>query len=130
MPTTVTALTGVYDADGSLRGEISYAVGKVLGRRHCALCDITHGTVRPKASWLECHDSVDVPFEVVHLDERTPEIAAVSTGSTPCVLAHTDDGALVVLLGPSELEACGKDPVQLMRAIEDELARRGWSWPT
>jgi hypothetical protein len=42
----VVRLVGVYDADGTPRGEIAYWVGARLGRTHCALCDITHGPWR------------------------------------------------------------------------------------
>ena len=36
-------LVGVYDADGTPWGEVAYWVGARLGRRHCSLCEITHG---------------------------------------------------------------------------------------
>lgn len=126
---SVRALTGVYDADGSLRGEVAYVVGKLLGRRHCALCDITHGSLRPRPTWEACRTSVPVPFEVVHLDERTPEVRAASEGNTPCVLAHTDDG-VQVLLGPTDLEACAKDPARLVTAVEQAVDEGGLRWPT
>ncbi len=42
----VVRLIGVYDADGTLRGELGYWVGARLGRRHCSLCDITHALRR------------------------------------------------------------------------------------
>jgi len=123
----VHALTGVYDADGSLRGEVAYVVGKLLGRRHCALCDITHGSLRPRPTWEACRTSVRVPFEVVHLDERTPEVRAASEGHAPCVLAHTD-GGVELLLSSGDLEACAKDPARLVAAIEQRVDERGWTW--
>ncbi len=50
----VTTLFGVYDADATLWGEMSYWVGARLGVRHCGLCDITHDgskiTIRPTFS--------------------------------------------------------------------------------
>ncbi len=48
---TILRLVGVYDADGSLRGELAYWVRARLGRAHCALCDITHGAVRERREW-------------------------------------------------------------------------------
>ena len=47
---TVTALTGVHHADGSVIGELRYWIGARLGRAHCALCDITHGGARWRAA--------------------------------------------------------------------------------
>lgn len=43
----VVEVVGVYDADHTLAGEVAYVVGKLLGRRHCALCDVTHPLARP-----------------------------------------------------------------------------------
>jgi hypothetical protein len=117
----ITRLTGVYHAEGSLLGELRYVVGSRLGRTHCALCDITHGRVREKPAWRAARERLPVPFTAVHLDERTPEERAASDGATPCVLAHEDDGAIGVLLGPAELERCGGDPGALVAAIERAL---------
>jgi hypothetical protein len=44
-------LVGVYNANGSVGGELAYFIGARLGRAHCALCDITHGLVRERATW-------------------------------------------------------------------------------
>jgi len=119
----VLALTGVYHADGSLIGELRYWVGARLGRAHCSLCDITHGSVREKQAWRDRRDALGVPFGAVHLDERTPAQRAASAGRTPCVLAETRDG-VEVLLGPAELEACAGDPQALALAIRGALAAR------
>ena len=54
----VTALTGVYQANGSLSGELRYVVGKLLGSAHCALCDITHGAVREKPGFVACREAL------------------------------------------------------------------------
>ena len=50
-------LVGVYHADGSLLGEARYVVGKILGRAHCSLCDITHDMVRKDVlrKWVQAH---------------------------------------------------------------------------
>lgn len=122
-PAPVTALTGVYHAEGTLIGELRYWVGARLGRTHCALCNITHGTFREKEAWRTCRAELEVPFRAVHLDERTPAEHAASEGRTPCVLAHAADG-VTVLLGPDELQACGGDPATLVAAIERALADR------
>ena len=63
----IVGLTGVYDADGSLAGELSYWIGARLGRRHCALCDITHGLVREKPEWKDVLDRLPVEFDAVHI---------------------------------------------------------------
>jgi hypothetical protein len=40
-PRTIHRLVGVYNADGTLLGEVRYFVAARLGRAHCPLCDIT-----------------------------------------------------------------------------------------
>ena len=122
---TVTALVGVYDADGTLTGELRYWVGAHLtGTAHCALCNITHGLFREKAGWREVVEELPLPFEAVHLDERSPEVAEASEGRTPCVLAARTDGSVDILLGPGELEAMGGEPSHLASALSEALRRR------
>jgi hypothetical protein len=114
---TIVRLTGVYHADGGLVGEVRYVVGKLLGRAHCALCDITHGPLRRKAAWDRCVARLDVPVDLVHLNEMDPAVAAVATGRSPCVVGHFDDGTLRVVLDAGALEACRGD----VEAFADRL---------
>ena len=96
----MTKLVGVYDADGTFLGELRYWVGAHLtGTAHCALCEITHGLFREKAEWREVVEGLPVPFEAVHLDERSREVEEASQGRTPCVLAVLADGSVDLLLG-------------------------------
>ena len=121
----VTSLVGVYDADGTLLGELRYWIGAHLtGTAHCALCEVTHGLFREKARWREVAEAMPVPFEAVHLDERSPAVAEASENRTPCVLASHADGAVEVLLGPDELETMGGEPSRLAAAVSEALQRR------
>jgi len=43
---------GVYNADASIWGEVSYWFGARFGIRHCSLCDVTHGLFRERADWV------------------------------------------------------------------------------
>ena len=113
----IVELTGVYDADGSLSGEISYWIGARLGRRHCALCDITHGLVRTKPEWRRQLDHLPVGFTAVHLDERSPAVAAASRGKEPCVVAVREDGSADVVIDRQQLEACEGDPASFARLV-------------
>ncbi|MCU0311748.1 MAG: hypothetical protein MUE36_12505 [Acidimicrobiales bacterium] len=131
-PGRIVGLVGVYHANGSLTGELAYWVGARLGRAHCALCDITHGTFRAKPEFARCRADLAVPFETVHLDERSAELAVVTEGHTPCVVARVDEGdggvRHRVLLGPDALEACQGEPAALMGAIEVAAAASSLSW--
>ena len=122
-PRTVTRLIGVYDADGGVAGELRYVVGHLLGRAECSLCDITHGRLRRKAEFDDLRDRLGVPFDVVHRNERTPEITA-ATGALPCVVAVTSGGRDVVL-GPDDLRECAGDLARFERDLRDALGARG-----
>lgn len=125
--TQIVSLTGVYHADGTVLGELRYWFGARLGRAHCALCDITHGSVREKDSWRQERATLPVPFTTVHLNDRPAAVRAVSEGRTPCVVAHLDDGTVELLLGPDALEACHADPARLVAVVGDAMAARAAS---
>lgn len=114
----IVKLTGVYDANGSLAGELAYWMGARFGKRHCALCEITHGLVRTKPEWIELRDGLSVEFTAVHLDERDPAIADASRGEEPCVVALLEDGSAQVVIGRAELEDCKGDPVAFAGLLE------------
>ncbi|WTW93514.1 hypothetical protein OG216_09065 [Streptomycetaceae bacterium NBC_01309] len=121
---TVRRLTGVCDADGGFRGELAYAIGKARGTAHCALSDLTHTGRRRRPDWDALLATLGVPFDVVHLNERDEAVVAASKGRTPCVLAHTDTG-IVMLLGPDYLAAIGTNVLrfdQTMREAADAEA--------
>lgn len=120
-------LIGVYNAEGTLRGELTYWVGARLGRAHCALCDITHGSVRERPDWKVCRDGLPVAFETYHRDDQPEEVRELLAGTTPAVVAQTDQGPLV-LLGPSELEACEGDPSRMAEALTLAAEQAGLGW--
>jgi hypothetical protein len=122
--TDIRRLTCVYNARGTLAGELVYVLGKLSGRAHCGLCDITHGLrLRERVDWREQRARLPVPFEAIHLDERSSAIARACP-ATPCVLAHTDEGP-VPLLGPAEIDACAGSGEALVAAIDRAASARG-----
>lgn len=122
-------LVGVYDADGTLRGELAYFVGARLGRKHCALCDITHGAVRERHEWRMCRAALPIPFETVHRNDQPASVRALLSGVYPAVVAETDDD-WVLLLGPDELKACDSSPDALMSSLETATQQLGLVWRT
>jgi hypothetical protein len=72
--------------------------------------------IRPRRSFGTWRDSLPVPFELVHRDERSDEIVAASTGRVPCVLARTA-GGVTMLLGPDDLGACVGDVERMAEAL-------------
>jgi hypothetical protein len=125
---TIERYVGVYNANGSLTGELAYFVGKRLGRAHCALCDITHGLVSTKPAWQRCRIMMPVRFDTVHLDERDDELRALTEGQTPCVVVE-GHGMREILLGPDDLEQLHGSPEALVDALAQAAGDRGWSQP-
>ena len=125
---TIRRLVGVYNANGSVAGELAYFVGARLGRAHCALCDITHGLAREKSAWKTCRSGLAVPFDTYHLNDQPPTVRTAADGNAPVVLAATD-AALFVLLGPSDLELCRGSVERLADAITAAVDARALRWP-
>ena len=123
----IVRLVGVYDADGTLRGELGYWVGAQLGRRHCSLCQITHGLVRQRPEWTACQTGLPVPFDTYHRNDQPDEVRALSTGQVPVVVAETESG-FVLLVSPADLDACQGSAVRLVEAIENAASRLGLAW--
>lgn len=119
---SVTALVGVYGADGSLLGEAAYVWGRMRGTRHCALCDITHGRVRRKPAWDRMVAGLGVPVELLHLDELPPDVAAATAESgVPVLLARTAEG-LRPLVGAAELDGLDGSVDRLGGLLRSRLA--------
>lgn len=123
----IVRLIGVYDADGTLRGELAYWVGARLGRRHCSLCDITHGSVRQRPEWKACQADLPVPFDTYHRNDQPDRIRSAAGRQAPVVVAETDAGQ-VMLLGPDDLETCDGSIDLLVEAIEQAAERLGLTW--
>lgn len=96
-------LIGIYDAEGTLLGELRYVLGKLRGTRSCSLCDITHGPLRKKKAFVALEQRLRVPIVLLHLDELDEAQREVSRGQVPCVLIE-HPGGLEPLIGPLELD--------------------------
>ncbi|MGA1050934.1 MAG: hypothetical protein ACO3WU_01440, partial [Ilumatobacteraceae bacterium] len=116
------------NADGTIRGELGFVVGKLLGRAHCGLCDITHGAVSERSDWKACRAALPLAFDTYHRDDQPDAARPLTEGRLPAVLAETDAG-FIVLLGPAELDACAKSPERLVDAVEAAVGAAGLAWP-
>lgn len=130
MPRELRRLVGVYDAGGTALGELTYFVGKRLGRAHCGLCDITHGTVRERPEWRAARDRLGVPFETFHRDDQPASVRAATAGTVPVVVAESVDGEITVLAGPQPIDACAGSPERLVKLIESALVVNDLARPT
>lgn len=121
-------LVGVYNAQSTFAGEVSYWVGARLGRAHCALCDITHRSVRERGDWQVCRAGLPVPFDTFHRNDQPDAVRTALADTAPAVVADTTAGA-VLLLDAAAIEACAASPEALVAAIEAAVDDRGLGWP-
>ena len=108
---------GVYNADASIWGEVSYWFGARLGIRHCSLCDVTHGMFRKRADWVQCSESLSVSFITYHRDDAPQDVSTAANGNYPIVLGRTIS-SLEVVLNDVQIEACNGSPESLIAALQ------------
>ncbi|GJD10117.1 hypothetical protein Gasu2_43290 [Galdieria sulphuraria] len=122
------ALYIVYDADGTVAGELLYLLRKWLGKGHCAACDITHGPRKVKPEWtiLQKTGWLGVPLFNIHRDEMEPKLRSAVSCALPCVAALVDNGDYVLLLQPEDLESCKGQVSKLQEKIVEALKDFGF----
>jgi len=112
-------LTFIYDASGTLFGEIAYLYRSQVKGELCTLCDITHTWHGKRSEFTSYEARLRTPIEYLHRNdlESGPGTAYASLGDAlPTVVAHVGD-RWVVALGPDQLSACNGD----VRAFEQAL---------
>lgn len=116
-PDAIVKFVGVYDADGTIVGEVKYMVGKLFGTTSCALCDLTHGTkLKGRDDYRACAASLPVPVELFHRNDQPETIRALTIGKLPCIIAVYQSGSHALAIEREALEACSKD-VNKLRAL-------------
>jgi hypothetical protein len=116
-PRQLARLVGVYDADGTVIGELAYVVRRTVGGAHCALCDITHGRIRERPEWRDAQTQLPVPFVAFHRNDQPAEVRLATGDQAPAIVAEFTDGKLEVLLDGDALAACEGSPQQLVDRI-------------
>jgi len=120
VPPLLDQLIGVYDADSTLIGEVSYWVGARLGRRHCSLCDVTHGLFTEKSEWRECRDELPLPFVTYHRNDMPDDVRQALGSLLPAVVVRRG-GVVQRLLSSTEIESAGGNPEELVRLLSERL---------
>lgn len=124
-PAKITALFGVYDADGTLWGEMSYWLGARIGVRHCSLCDITHSLFTEKSDWQqrqkELLNKYGVDFQAFHRNDQPEQVRKVINDKYPAVISQDETGLFAWFMGDDEIKNCKKSPEQFMTEILKRL---------
>ncbi len=121
MSIDVVEIIGVYDADSTLVGEVSYWIGARLGRTHCSLCELTHGVFTVKSEWKSCERALSVPFTTYHRNDAPTDVLTCAAGQFPVVLARTNQD-LTVLLNREQLEAFNGDTERFGNWLNNYIA--------
>lgn len=83
-------------------------LGKLLGTRECALCDISHGwQPMGKQSWRLATGPVQ-DIQWLHRNEQPPAMRAFTEGSLPVVIAD-EEGQFKVIFDRASLAALNGD---------------------
>lgn len=117
----ITKIIGIYHADGGFVGELKYMTGKFFGSSHCSLCDITHGNMGKKDAWKKCEQKMRMPIDLIHLNERNPNLEKYTRNLTPCIVGKTSTN-YVLLVSKDELKNCNSNPETLATLLEKKLA--------
>ncbi len=123
MTNNAVQLIGVYDADGTVWGEVSYWVGARFGVRHCSLCDITHGTFREKSEWRECRKELGIEFLTFHRDDQPDDVREHLNGQYPAVVMRREDGRIEGFMNADDIESCHASPDTFVAEIRRRLAQ-------
>ena len=116
-----TRILAIYDADLTLRDELAYAIGKLMGTRSCALCDISHGyNPLGKAEWKRrCAGTPEV--EWLHRNDLNEVQKRWTDKKLPCVIV--DAGcSFEFLLTAEDLERCEGDVGKFNQALMERMA--------
>ena len=110
----------IYDADGSVLGELQYLRDKCLGRADCALCDLSHGwNPMGRSAWRQRKGITD-SINWVHRDELPQHIATYVTGHLPCVVMASGD-TIEIVVNRSALKGCEGDFSVFEHLLEQTL---------
>ena len=110
----------IYDAEGSIIGELTYLFKKIFKNFECSMCNITHGKVSTKKEWTTKLKSSRFNIEALHLDEQSTELKSFTKGIAPCVVASID-GKLTLVMNHSELTRIRGDVDIFFHQLEKKI---------
>ncbi len=79
----------IYNAEGSIFGEIRYLYNKYIKDIKCSMCDITHNSFSEKIDWGKKCREFPFKIECLNLDELPSDIKNIVKNNAPCGVAQT-----------------------------------------
>ena len=98
----------IYNAEGSIKGELKYLYEKYFKDIKCSMCDITHGVFTQKKKWGNNCSASHLNIKCLHLDELTKDIKDLVINEAPCVVAQVNSTNKIVI-NNKELANMGGD---------------------
>ena len=121
----IVALFGVYDADATLVGEVSYWIGARLGIRHCSLCDITHSLFREKSEWQGYQKLLaqkhGVDFQAFHRNDAPEQVRQIANGAYPIVISQDSVGIFELFMANAQISSCNSSAQNFLEEIVARL---------
>ena len=87
----------IYNAKGSVSGELAYVFKKYVLGFKCSMCEITHNSFAMKRDWENKVSQSNINIETVHLDERPKDLEEFSKNKVPCVVGEYQEGYKLIL---------------------------------
>ena len=87
----------IYNAKGSVSGELAYLFKKYVYGAKCSMCEISHDSFTIKRDWKNKVSQLNINLETVHLDERPKDLEEFSKNNVPCVVGEYQDGYKLIL---------------------------------
>ena len=112
----------IYNANGSLSGELSYLAKKLFFGFKCSMCDITHNTFTVKSNWRSKLSEIDYNIKTLHLDELTNELSNFSSGKTPCVIGKNGE-EFTLIFNNRDLEKFGGNTEYFFKEFLNEIEK-------
>ena len=101
--------------------------GKISGRAHCSLCDITHGwTWNGKEDWQQFLKQTELLFSVMHRNEQSESLALYTKDHLPCiVMSHGESYEIV--MNSTELDSFKGNIQQFLDCLSAKFKTLGLS---
>ena len=112
----------VYDADGSLLGELNYLWKKAFHSFTCSMCDITHNFITTKKKWKIKVQNCKYDISTYHLNDQPTLIKETTLNNTPCVV-KVESGSSSILISNDELKTIDGNVDSFFSLIDKKMTR-------
>ena len=87
----------IYNAEGSIKGELKYLYKKYFKDIECSMCDITHGVFKQKKKWVSKCLASKLNIKCLHLDELPNDIKDLVINKAPCVVSQINSTNKIII---------------------------------